>query len=439
MPLGSDSSSNDFIIFAMIGDRVFSQSEFISFTLSIAINKAPTGELVLLVRNGIGLSPSDAGNLLLLELNNVSDEKIEKSSSLMCIIDSVEEKESNAENNVYSVKFTAGTPEMLSKKTAAYTGTSTSALEDIYAKFEVANSNSMKLVPLNSSIKFADSMTWRCASDNFWEQMNVVTSRSYRENDYLFWLWDDVNDSITISTLQNASGLPDRYVFLQSDDSLGATDVVKRISENPDYTVWKISEFKRGNNIGQSKEKLFPNTSLGATSSTKQVTGEIRGTCFSSAMNSMGNTSGKDIEEKTALAKGSNYAELKVVRQNPNNTHNMYAVADTVRDYVMATYAKRVKTIMFNNPGPPVGSKVLFICVNNNAKTGTTEVVDPLYSDSYIVTAKHITYTSVGVDKIGRIAPETAKQRTVIELISNNFESNGLEKIEKAAKHFKWM
>ena len=86
MALGNENSATDFIIFVKIGENIFSQSEFISFSLSISMNTAPTGELILLDRNNIGLSPNDAGNLMLIELNNVNDDKTQKSSSLIVVI-----------------------------------------------------------------------------------------------------------------------------------------------------------------------------------------------------------------------------------------------------------------------------------------------------------------------------------------------------------------
>ena len=439
MALGSDNKVSDYFIFMKIEDRVFAQTEFLGLSIAIKMNSAPTGELTIVDRSGLGLSPNDSGKLMMFEFDNATDNTQAKNSTLMCLIDSVEEIDSNTENNNYRIHFSAGSSNLAQTKSGAYTGASPYAIEQIFSGFKASSDNGMNLVPLNSSVKFTDTMTWKCISENFWESMATVVNRSYRENDYLFWAWDDVNNAITVSTLENAKGLPDKYVFIQNDNAIASTEVVRRVNENPDYTTWTVAELKRSNTLGSSKKDLFPNSSLGMANGTKQVTGEIRNECFAQTMSSMGNTKGQDISDHTGLGSNLTYGKAEVVRQNPNDTHNMYGVADKIRNYIMGTYSKRVKTLMYNNAGPSVGSKVLLLCAPNNAKTGTMEAIDYTFSDVYIVAAKYITFTSVGVDKIGRITPDTPKQRTAFELISDNFAGDGKQAIEKISKEFKWV
>ena len=94
--------------------------------------------------------------------------------------------------------------------------------------------------------------------------------------------------------------------------------------------------------------------------------------------------------------------------------------------------------LIYNNAGPAVGSKVTVICEPRDYRTGGEETIDYKYSDAYIVASKPITYTSMGVDALGRPTPSTARQRTVLELISDNFAGDGKEHLSKIIEDFGW-
>lgn len=437
MSLGNQHNlSTDFNIAISIKDNIYFQTEFLSFDFVTKLNEAPTGELVLIDRNGEGIHGDEAGNYMKIEFNNVSDKKETKSSIITCFIDYVDEIDGDTANTTYKIGFTAGSAKLLNRITKAYTGTSISAMEEAYSAFGV--SDVMGLTAFPDSVKLTDTMTWRVVAENLWEQFNSIVSKSYIDNDYVYWVWDEVSNSVKISSLGISSALPDKYVLMQDDNAMRSSKLSKYIHENPDYTVWYFDGIRRSGYIGKNREALKPNTSLGIIDATKQVSGNVRAECFTETMKSMGDKKGDELQSNTTMSNGSVFGNLKVVRHNKNNTHNMYSVAETVRQYVMGTYAKKLAVTIYNTSGPPIGSKVSVLCVPNNYRTGIDTRLDKVYSDNYILVEKHIHYTTVGIDNLGRQRAGTPKMTVDIGLLSNNFTGTGETNIEKLKDEFKW-
>ena len=439
MSLAGLNLQTDYFIIAKIGASAFAQTEFISLLFRVAINEAPSGELRLLDRSGKGITGNESGTLMVFEFNNVSDDKTKKSSSMTCMIDSIHEFDSNSENTSYLIKFTAGNSSVLSKKTSAYTGSSVDAMAQAFSKFNGSSLNSLGLVPFNQSVKLIDTMTWRLISEDMWEQLGNIVNKSYLENDYVYWTWDDVNNNLVISSLGTSKAQPDKYIFMQDDNALGSTDAAKVISANPEYTTWKFSDITRSADIGSKRADIYPNTTISATTGTDQITGNLRDACFSQTMSTMGDTNGEKVRSNTDMGKNSIYGDMNVMKHNKTIMHNMYTTSEQIRKYVYAMYSKLLRVVIHNNAGPPVGSRVVVLCIPNNYRSGTSATLDAHYSDSYIVTEKNITFTSIDVDSIGRATPTTGRQRTVITLASDNFSGDGTESIKKAATTLKWI
>lgn len=430
MPLGTEHQLSGYTIFAKLGDVILSQTEFISFTFDIQLNKQPTGELIMIDRNGLGISGNEPGTYIIFEFNHVSDKSDEKSSSMICVVDGIEQLSGDGENITYKITFTSGTIEVLEKVSCAYSGTSSNALSAVFSKFSVWWTNSMKFIPLNGSIAMTDSMSWRCISMNMWDQMAFITSKSYRENDYLFWYWDDVNDSLAVSSLQNAKAQQSKYVMLQNNNAIGESDSVKLVKENPDATLWYFDKITRSGFLGKAKEDIKPNTSVVVSDGKSMDCGNVRGQCFDKTMQSMGDA-GSAVNKNSVLGKDTPLGKLNVVRPNPNNTHAMYSMAEEIRRRVIANFSKHVTVLIHNNAGPPIGSRVALICLNTKAPTGLDDILDKKYSDVYIVSGKTITYTAIGQNKLGRPVPETPRLRVLVNLISDNLTEDGIVNAEK--------
>jgi hypothetical protein len=76
-------------------------------------------------------------------------------------------------------------------------------------------------------------------------------------------------------------------------------------------------------------------------------------------LQSNGDTSKSTILEQTGMKdKNAVYGDLRIIRNYPNNTHKMYSLAHTIREYYISTYAKNVHMYLYNTLGPEIGSKV---------------------------------------------------------------------------------
>lgn len=437
MSLGSQNIQTDYGIFAKIGGNTFYQSEFVSLLFHISLNAPPNGELRLLDRSGKGITGSESGSLMVFEFNNTSDDKTQKQSSMTCIIDSITEFVSNAENTGYIIKFTAGNSSVLNKISAAYTGNSAGVMTQVYNKFKASTLNSLGLVPLDSSIQLSDTMTWRLIAEDMWEQLTSVVNRSYIPNDYMYWTWDDVNNNLVISSLGISKSQPDKYIFIQDDSAIGSTTESKVIATNPSYTKWKFSDITRSADVGSKRSMLYPNAVISSIDSTNLVTGNLSNGCFAQTVASTGNTSGTTLQQKTNLGTNVAYGKLDIHRHNKSNMHNMYTSAEQMRNYVYSTYSKIVRVLIHNNSGPPIGSRVIVLCIPNNYRTGGSVNLDAHYSDSYIVTEKNITFDAIETGHNGRPSPTTGRQRTLITLASDNFAGDGTDAIKKAATTLK--
>jgi hypothetical protein len=89
--IGNEDIVSGFNVIAKIGDMIMAQTEFLSFSFDIKMNEAPKGELVVLDRNSIAITGNEVGNYITFEFNHVATDRTEKSSSMICIIDDIDQ------------------------------------------------------------------------------------------------------------------------------------------------------------------------------------------------------------------------------------------------------------------------------------------------------------------------------------------------------------
>lgn len=428
MAIGNEDIVSGFNVIAKIGDMIMAQTEFLSFSFDIKMNEAPKGELVVLDRNSIAITGNEVGNYITFEFNHVATDRTEKSSSMICIIDDIDQCTGLGEHSAYRIQFSAGNVDLLERKNTAYSGTSVNAIQSVFNSYNGWWSSS--LVFNSQNIPMSDSCTWRCISMNMWEQMRYIASKSFRENDYLFWYWDDVGDAISVSSLLTAKQQDTSYYMIQNTNAIGQSDQVKMVNENPSATVWLFDTIKRRGFVGANKEQIKPNTSVIANDPDykTKICGDVRGACFDNTMKSMGDKS-QLSQSKVGSFNGA-FGQLNVIKPNLNNTNATYAIAEDVRARVLASYGKYVSTLIHNNIGPSLGSLINVICYNTKYNTGDSDILDRKYSDKYIVIEKSITYTAVGQDKLGAPVPATPRLRTVIGMVSDNIYEDGINNIK---------
>jgi len=276
-----------------------------------------------------------------------------------------------------------------------------------------------------------DNMNWITPQSNLWDQLDAVVQRSYRNNDYIFWSWDDVNDTFKISSFDIEKKLDNKYILMESDNAVGSTNTSKALSTKGDFTIWYYDNVQKMNRLGINYTKIFPNIAFSGIIEGELESSGFRQVSFIDMLKERGDDK---IEEILAYEDGQplSYGDLVIKRHWPNNVHKMYSFSDIYRDYKLGVYAKRVEVQIYNNVGPPLGSKVTFIKTSDGFKTGDTSY-DKTFSDEYIIIEKVITYNAKSPTVTASNEKMTsANFITKLTLASDNFDpsNNG-----KAVEH----
>ncbi len=427
MSLSNASSSNIGIILTWDG-AVYNHSSLSDFVLNHEVNKQPTGSFKItdvnssFVRNATGTYGS-------VTFTNTTDgQQDEKMASYQFMVDSVDTIKVTASNTLYEVVFHIGTEPQIQKTTAAYTGPSNSALEQIFKKHNTKCFNKVTPTPI-------DTMTWRVVENNMWESLMTIQSRSFLNNDYLYWCYDDVNEYWKITSILTEMKEPSKYVILDSDNGVNPTNMAKWNLTTPPITIWPCSQEYKKTELSMHKDALFPNVSFSGFVDTKMQVAKFKTNCFSGFLQTIGDNSQKLIIENTELNKQNlTYGKLQVLRHWPLNVHQMYSFADTYIKYKVATYkAKTVYVKLMNTVGPPLGSKVTFITTKNDSKRNGLKL-DEYYNGDYVILSKSYRYGTDGSDSMGREKPVDKPFFTILMLYSDSLtdDSNNVKELMDA-------
>lgn len=413
MPLGNTSTSNIGIILTW-DNAVYTESQFTDFVLTHEANKVPKGAFKIVdinssfIRNATGTYGS-------VTFTNTTDgQQPEKMASYQFMVDSVDTIKTTASNTLFEVTFHVGTQLQIQKETSAYTGPSSSVLEQIFKKRSTKFLNKMKTIPI-------DAMTWRVIECNMWEALETIQSRSFLNNDYLYWCYDEVNEYWKITSLLTEKKEKTKYIILDGDNATNPTNSAKWNVSSPDMTIWPCAQEYRKTELSTYKEDLFPNVSFSGFVGDKIQTANFKTHCFGEFLESIGDTSQKYIIENTELNKQNLvYGKLKVLRHWPLNVHQMYSFAETYIKYKLATYKSKVVYVkLMNTVGPPLGSKTAFITTKNDYKRNGLKL-DEYYNGDYIVLSKSYKWGTDGTDNSGKDKPVDKPFTTIIQLYSDS-------------------
>jgi hypothetical protein len=263
-----------------------------------------------------------------------------------------------------------------------------------------------------------------------WEALSTVVNNSYLKNDYLFWTYDETHDYLRLSTLGFEKARQDTNLFVYSTNAYTSGDESKVKIKKPELTIWAYDSMVRSEEVGKSREHLFPNVSFSGVVDTELKQAKFNKNCFADVVNSMGDDKQNEIIAGTGMDDKTNtYGNLQVKRHYPNNGHKMYSIADTYRKYKLHTYNKILYITIYNSLGPAVGTKCSVLVNGNNIKIRGYNV-DTTYTDSYIIDSKFVTYTTNVVKTTGRtVSTGTALFSTTLRLISDNFGDSGYKAV----------
>jgi len=426
---------NEFNIIIALGDIVFSQSDLELFSFTNIINEPPSGYFRFVDQNS-RFFKMEVGIFGTITFTDTDDEgKGSKGSGIPFILDQIVNEGSVEGNTIYGVYWSAGDPKQLLKRTEAYAGNSVKAMEETFklSGIDVSTGLSKKIDPKSMD----DDMIWRHINGNMWDQLDTIIEKSFKMNDYLFWAWDDVNNYFKISSFATEQS-PREYIIVPSDDAVASTLAAKVFLQDPDFTIWQYNKSSETIDLGAKRKELFPNISYSIPIDNKLLTGKVNSVTFAQMLHSMGDTKYDDILDYTHLSdtistvdKDGNraekkqpftFGELHVRRLNRNNMegHKSYEFADVYRIYKRASFCKKVYLHIYNNIGPPLGSKVTFIRLGNAYKVNGISL-NTHFSDTYIVDGKNVNFKQgTDVTWTGPVQ-HSANIVTTLRLISDNF------------------
>jgi len=105
----------------------------------------------------------------------------------------------------------------------------------------------------------------------------------------------------------------------------------------------------------------------------------------------------------------------------------MYSLAGIYRDFILASYGKKMTLNIFNNIGPPLGTKASLIIPGNDYKVrGST--LNSYYSDNYLLVEKYMYYATEQATSTGQWESSGDDIRTILVYKSNNL-GVGIENI----------
>lgn len=422
MSLSNTSGSN--LSVALYFDGMLYNPQNISdFKLTHKINEVPMGTMKLIDSNTSTVRNTTGNYGSFFFTNTTTGQQAEKYATYPFVVDSVNTDMISGSNTIFEINFHVGNEPQIQKETAAYTGPSTTVMEQIFKKRQTTVVNKLKSPP-------TDSMTWRVIEDNLWDSLDVITKYSFKENDYIFWCFDDVNNTWKISSFLTEMAEANQYVILDNDNSINPTDNAKNNLSSASITIWPSSQEYKKNSLALYKNELFPNTSFSGFIGTKTQVANFRTNCFSEFLQSIHDDSQEKIKKLTELNRNELvFGDLRVIRHWPLNVHPMYSFAKIYREYKIATYKAKVVTIKLNNTiGPPIGSKVAFLTTKNDFRRNGLKL-DEYYCANYIITAKTYDYGVDGPDNMGREKPQSRPFVTYLTLESDSLidESNAMK------------
>jgi hypothetical protein len=196
--MANKSSSRQISISVELLGTIFEMGNILSFTFNNSINKKPSGEFIINDTDGTTLYEM-SGNYGSIMFSNIGDGLDDKNSSISFIVDSMLKVSQVNKTTTYKVIWSAGSPELLMKESWAVIGNSVDAMIAIGKKYKT------KTTELMTASKFplpSDTMVWRYITDNAWESYNRTITKSYSNDDYMFWVFDDLNNNIKISSFK---------------------------------------------------------------------------------------------------------------------------------------------------------------------------------------------------------------------------------------------
>lgn len=416
-------SGNSFNIGFYINDRVFTADSIIDFQLLLGFNNIPYGKVSLIINADpdFKINTGDYGYILFVGTDITS---LDTSELSIYIINSALNGVSGKQTE-FKIEFKFGTPKSLEPISYAYTGNSLDAIKESfthndYQCINILNENNMS----NTN----DNMVWKYISDNMESRATEIISHTIRQNDYVFWYFDENYASYAISSFQLSQEMGSRYAMIYNKNALSSTSASTYTDTNSGIKIWLYPNESRENLLGSKLKELYPNLVFSTISNGSVNVGNCKGDCFSNVMKSLGDNTQETLRTQMNISKNSTYGDVKLIQNYPSNTHKLYSLSPDIRERILATYGKVLYVSLYNSLGPEIGSLINVLTYKPNSLV-EMPTIDPIYTDQYIVAEKAILqgrYLKSGLLNVPN-RDETSDYIIKIKLISNHINDSGLE------------
>lgn len=388
------------------------------FTMSFSLNAMPIGHATCTLSHIADIPVAGIyGSMIIQDYG--AEQNDDKSFGIY--VSNFRQSQNTTDSVDISFDFVVGSKETDMKQVNfACTGTSLSAMKEV-----VKNSEMECVFRYADNGKNSDTMVWRLVNGNFEENMNYIVSMSYVPSDILYWMFDEMNGKIVISTFNTEKASKVRSLMFYSQDAMLSTkDAVYKPKEFAGTSIYRYQSMDREDRSSIWRASMFPNLIVDTTTNDgRKETGDCGGECLEVIMATAG------AGELPSGMKPSNnknisgvYGEPKLAMSFPMNGHKKYAVADTIRARLIAEYSRIATVRIYNHFGPPVGSCVYLMANNLLMKQGQMEP-DPDYTARYIVLSKQVTKMNfVTTGTLGNPAQTMTSEYETILVLATNFQ-----------------
>lgn len=422
-------SRNDLNIVFECAGQLFTTSMISDFTYENEINIKPHGTFILKDVGNLSTIGLQSGSYGFLYFTNTSDGVEEKTMSLPIYLDDVENFDKNNQFFRYKVKWSAGNLKQMNVRQSDVISqsNSTDALKKIFDLREAT------VAPYNGATKPTDNMNWIVVNQDMWQQLQSIVSKSFLPNDFIYWVWDDVNNKFKISSIATEFNKKDSYLLIRDVDVINSTiDATQIIGQN-ELIIWRYDAYKKFSVLGSLYKKLFPNVSFLGVPTGIIKSGGIKRQNFMTLLKTIRDNKLSDVLSQTGLGDdGAVFGELQIRKQHLNG-HDLYAFADIYRDYKISTYAKMFMSQLYNSVGPPIGTYVSVFNVDNTTNSSGVVEVDNKFSDRYMVVKKIIQYKGKTNSSMGKEIDASTNFSTTLFLASDNY-LDGFDNVSKLLK-----
>lgn len=255
---------------------------------------------------------------------------------------------------------------------------------------------------LNPNDMPVDGGHWYCMHQNLFSQLSYVCDHSFIIDDYIFWVYDEINSVYKITSISEQYAHKDIHQ-LTYNPSLVMDKTCSTIThDNKNNEIqWHFNQVATSSVHGSNYESVFPNVSYTMGYSERVDSSVVNFNEFlKKGMD--GNPipiQGGNLNEFTDVNNGNSavYGDRKVKRMNTLNTNRTHAFNYDYREYKIGTFGRITIVNLFNNFGPPIGEYVSLYSIIETDRVQSKVTPDKSLSGRYLLSRKEIDISSEGL------------------------------------------